>query len=111
LNDDEFIGKDILMTDVPTIDLESLLAIGIVFRNTADPEAGWKLLEGLESPDPALRILAQTLLVEGGSASMSILEGALSTGAVSTDTAAPCIAAILRAQIQPKWIASQHVLN
>lgn len=74
------------MTDVPTIDLESLLATGIVFRNTADPEAGWKLLEGLESPDPDLRMLAQTFLVEGGSASMSILEGALSTGAVSTDS-------------------------
>ena len=99
------------MTDVPTIDLESLLATGIVFRNTADPEAGWKLLEGLESPDFALRILAQTFLVEGGSASMSILESALSTGAVSTDRAAPCIAAILQAHTQPKWIASEHVLD
>lgn len=99
------------MTYVPTNDLESLLTTGVVFRNTADPEAGWRLLEGLESPDPALRILAQTFLVEGGSASMTILEGALSTGAVSTDAAAPCIAAILRAQIQPKWIASEHELN
>jgi hypothetical protein len=59
------------MTPAP-IDLESLLACGVVFRRTADPEAGWKLLEGLESPDPVVRILAQTLLVAGGSASMHV---------------------------------------
>jgi hypothetical protein len=56
-------------------------------------------------------MLAQTFLIECGSASMSILEDALSEGVVSTDTAAPCIAAILRGQIQPKWIPSEHVLN
>jgi len=99
------------MTDMLTIDLESLLASGVVFRSTADPEAGWKLLEGLESPDPALRILAHTFLVEGGSVSMSILEGGLSAGVVSTNTAARCIAEILRTQTQYKWIASEHELN
>lgn len=55
---------------------ETLLACGVLFRSTADPEAGCKLLEGLESRDPALRIMAKTFLVEGGSASLSILEEA-----------------------------------
>lgn len=35
------------MTDVPTIDLQSLLATGIVFRNTADPEAILRLASDL----------------------------------------------------------------
>jgi hypothetical protein len=111
LNDDEPLGKDILMTEVPTIDLESLLACGVVFRSTADPEAGWKLLEGLESPDPTLRMLAQTFLVEGGSASMRILEGALSAGVLSSGTAAPCIAEILQGHSHEKWIPSEHLLD
>lgn len=84
------------------MNMESLLACGVLFRSTADPEAGWKLVEGLESPDPCLRILAEKLLVEGGPASLSILEDGLSAGIVSTDTAGPCIAEILRAHRQQK---------
>ena len=90
---------------------ETLLACGVVFRSTADPEAGWKLVEGLESPDPVLRMLAQTFLVEGGAASMSILEAALSAGVVSTEIVAPCIAELLRAQHQSTAVASERALT
>jgi hypothetical protein len=77
---------------------ESLLACGVVFRSTADPEAGWKLVEGLESRDPLVRMLAQTFLVEGGATSLNMLETALSAGVVSTDVVSLCIAEILLCQ-------------
>lgn len=73
-----------------------VLACGIVWRKTADPEAGWELVEALESADPRLRSLAQALLVESGEPSMDLLENAVATGKVSPQIAAPCMAEILR---------------
>jgi len=78
------------------MELDYVLACGIVWRKTADPEAGWELIEGLESEDPQLRGLAQTLLVEGGESSMGLLEDALVAGVVNPDIAVPCMAEILR---------------
>ena len=57
-----------------------MLACGIVWRKTADPVAGWELIEGLDSPDPHVRQLAQTILVECGEPSMNLLESAIATG-------------------------------
>ena len=54
-----------------------VLACGVVWRRTADPEAGWDLVEGLESRDPELRLLAQTFLVESGEHAIGLLESAL----------------------------------
>ncbi len=73
-----------------------MLACGIVWRKTADPEAGWELVEALESSDPCLRLLAQSLLVENGEQSMDLLENAVATGKVSPQVAGPCMAEILR---------------
>ena len=73
-----------------------MLACGIVWRRTADPEAGSELVEGLESRDPKLRLLAQSLLVESGEDSMALLENALTAGVLSPDSAGPCMAEILR---------------
>ena len=78
------------------MDASYMLACGIVWRKTADPEAGWELVEALESPDPCLRLLAQGLLVENGEDSMDLLEGAVAQGIVSPDVAGPCMAEILR---------------
>jgi hypothetical protein len=75
---------------------DHMLACGIVWRKTADPEAGWELLEGLESRDPGLRFLAQTLLVDSGESSMGLLESALAAGVVNPNVAGPCMAEILR---------------
>ncbi|MGC2475689.1 MAG: hypothetical protein WA485_15210 [Candidatus Sulfotelmatobacter sp.] len=80
------------------MDIDYVLACGIVWRKTADPEAGWELVEGLESEDPQLRLLAQTLLVESGESSMGLLENALAAGVVNADVAGPCMAEILRIQ-------------
>jgi hypothetical protein len=73
-----------------------MLACGIVWRKTADPDAGWELVEGLESSDPCLRLLARSLLVENGEQSMNLLEGAVATGKVSPQVAGPLMAEILR---------------
>jgi hypothetical protein len=73
-----------------------MLACGIVWRKTADPEAGWDLLAGLESTDLELRLLAQTFLVESGESSMGLLESALAAGILDPKVACPCMAEILR---------------
>jgi hypothetical protein len=73
-----------------------MLACGIVWRKTADPEAGWELVEGLESSDPCLRLLAHSLLVETGEQSMDLLENAVATGRASPQVVGPCMAEILR---------------
>lgn len=73
-----------------------ILTCGIVWRKTADPEAGWGLVAGLESTDPELRLVAHTLLVERGEEAMGLLESAVRMGAVSPQAAAPCMTEILR---------------
>lgn len=73
-----------------------MLACGIVWRKTADPEAGLELVEGLESPDLKVRALAQALLIDGAENSMRLLESALAAGVVSPEAAGPCMAEILR---------------
>jgi hypothetical protein len=73
-----------------------MLACGVVWRKTADPEAGWDLVDGLKSRDPEVRVLAQPLLVENGESSMGLLESALAVGIVDPDVAGPCMAEILR---------------
>ena len=73
-----------------------MLACGIVWQKTADPEAGLELLEGLKSPDVDIRTLAQAFLVEGADASIGLLEDALSDGAVSPEAVSACMTEILR---------------
>ena len=78
------------------MDTNYMLACGIVWRKTADPEAGWELVEALQSTDPSLRLLAQSLLVETGEDSMDLLEGAVPRGILSPEVAGPGMAEILR---------------
>jgi hypothetical protein len=75
-----------------------MLACGVVWRKTADPEAGWDLVDGLNSKDPEVHLLAQTFLVESGESSMGLLESALALGIVDPDVAGPCMAEILRSR-------------
>jgi hypothetical protein len=82
--------------EVLPMDAIYILTCAIVWRKTADLEAGWELIAGLQSRDPQLQFLAQTLLVESGEEAMSLLERALTIGVVSPQAAAPCMAEILR---------------
>jgi hypothetical protein len=83
-----------------------MLACGVVWRRTGDPEAGWDLVDGLKSGDPEVRVLAQTLLVENGENSMGLLESALAVGIVDPEVAGPCMAEILRIR-QTKQLTKQ----
>ncbi|HYM74356.1 MAG TPA: hypothetical protein VE377_00130 [Candidatus Dormibacteraeota bacterium] len=87
-----------------------VLACGVVWRRTGDPEAGWDLVDGLKSRDPEVRVLAQTLLVENGESSMGLLERALSVGIVDPDEAGPCMAEILRVR-HAKPVTGQRILR
>jgi len=80
------------------LDAVYMLACGIVWAKTADPEAGWDLLDGLTSGDPGVRLLAQTLLVKSGESSMGLLESAVAEGILDPKIAGPCMAEILRIQ-------------
>jgi len=79
-----------------------LLACAIVWRKTADAEAGLDLLEGLDSPDPGLRTLSRALLIDDEEKSLRLLEAALAAGVVNPEAAGACIADILWNR-QNKW--------
>jgi hypothetical protein len=78
------------------MDTNYMLACEFAWRNNADPDAGWELVQALASPDPRLRVLAQHLLVENGQRSMALLESAVESGFVSPKLAGPCMAHILQ---------------
>ncbi len=40
-----------------------MLACGIVWSKTADPDAGWELVKALASPDPELRQFTRDMLM------------------------------------------------
>ena len=82
------------------MDHEDLFECGVLWRSTADSEAGWELIRGLQSVDPGLRSVAKVLLVENGQRSMQLLEDALAAGSLSPCIAVQCIAEILREQIR-----------
>lgn len=74
---------------------EYMFACGIVWQKTADDEAGWELIQGLESDDPEVRLYSHMFLVKGGGRAMSLLEDALREGVLTPESAAPCMAEIL----------------
>lgn len=81
--------------EVLPMDVDYILACGIVWRRTADPVAGWELIEGLESKDPCIQEIAKMLLVDCGESSMKLLELAVVSGIASPDSAGSCMAEIL----------------
>jgi hypothetical protein len=93
------------------MEVDYILACGIVWRRTSDPVAGWELIEGLESKDPCIQEIAKTILVECGEPSMKLLESAVATGIVSPDSAGPCMAAILGAHCQDDLVACGQSVN
>ncbi len=80
------------------MEADYIIACGIVWRKTADLEAGWELLVGLQSEDKEIRFLAQTVLAESGEAAMDLVETALAGGILTPERAGSCMEAILRSQ-------------
>ena len=93
------------------MDVDYMLACGIIWRKTKDPVAGWELIEGLKSEDSCIRQLAQVILVECGEPSINLLESAMTAGIVKPDSAGVCIAEILQAQTKRQRIIYEQALN
>jgi hypothetical protein len=74
-----------------------MLTCGIVWRKTADPDAGWELVAALASPDRELRELARAMLVLRRDIAMLLLEDAVGTGILTPEAAGPCMVELLRA--------------
>ena len=79
------------------MDAQYMLACGIVWSKTADPDAGWELVEALSSPDPELRQFARDMLVQRRDNAMLLLEGAVGAGVLTPEVAGACIVELLRA--------------
>ena len=84
------------------MDANYMLACGIVWRKTADPDAGWELVGALASPDPELRQFARDMLVQRRDnammlLAMMLLEDAISAGVLTPEVAGPCMVELLRA--------------
>ena len=64
------------------MDLRYVFACGIVWRYTADPEAGWELLRALRDEDRDVQELAALILADKTQDTSSLLNAALAGGAV-----------------------------
>lgn len=93
------------------MEVDYMLACGIIWRKTADPLAGWELIEGLESKDPCIRQIAKTILVKCGEPSMYLLESAVAAGSVSQDSAGPCMAEILGTHREDDFVVCGQSVN
>ena len=76
------------------MDSIDLIACGILWRKTEDPDAGWELIEGLHSPDPELSTVAESMLVQAGWPSVGLVERALELGLLRPSEAGRCMAAL-----------------
>lgn len=73
-----------------------VMACGIIWRNTADLDAGRELVAALGSADPGLRQIAREMLVERREHAMALLEEAVVDGLLTPEVAGPCMGELLR---------------
>lgn len=94
------------------MEADYIVACGVVWRKTLDPVAGSELVEGLQSEDQEIRLLAQAILAETGEASMSLLESAVASGLLRPEFAGLCMATILRSQNRTQdWVTFERTRN
>ena len=79
------------------MDTNYMLACGIVWHKTGDPDAGWELVEALNSPDHRLRQFARGMLVQRRDSAITLLEDAIATGILTPEVAGPCMVELLKA--------------
>lgn len=78
------------------MNVDYLFACGEEWQRNGDPVAGVKLVEGLRSEDPGVKLIAETMLVESGTRSMQLLEDALENRTIELEEAGDCILEILQ---------------
>jgi hypothetical protein len=77
------------------MDLRYVFACGIVWRYTADAEAGWELIRALADWDGDVQELAAMMLADEPRTSMDLLNAAVAAGAISGADAAEAFAALV----------------
>ena len=75
------------------MELGYVFACGIVWRHTADREAGWELIRALRDDDADVRDLAAVILADRCRNSVALLNAAVAAGALSGRDAAEVMAA------------------
>lgn len=70
------------------MELRYVFACGIVWRYTADPEAGWELIRALRDDDRDVQELAGLMLADTSQNSASLLNAAIARGGISGKDAA-----------------------
>ena len=75
-----------------------MVACGIIWRNSADEDAGWELVTALGSSDPGLREIARQMLPVRRDNAMALLEAAITAGILTPETAWPCMGELIRAE-------------
>lgn len=73
-----------------------MVACGMVWHKTADPDAGLELVEALGSPDPELRQIARHMLMQRRDNAVTLLEGAIVSGILNPEIAGGCMVELLR---------------
>lgn len=74
------------------MELAYVFACGIVWRYTADPDAGWELIRALRDCDQDVHDLAAMMLADQAQTSLALLNAAIAAGAVSGNDAAEVLA-------------------
>lgn len=87
------------------MDTEYMLACGVVWRGTADPDAGWELVEAMASPDPELRRIARDMLMQRRDNAMTLIEDAVGAGVLTPELAGPCIVELLGRKGSSPYVA------
>lgn len=77
------------------MDLRYVFACGIVWRYTADPEAGWELIRALRDDDQDVQDLAALMLADKSQEASSLLNAAIAGGAISGKDAAEVFGSML----------------
>lgn len=83
------------------MELAYVFACGIVWRYTADTEAGWELIRALKDCDEDVQGLAAVMLADEPQNSVVLLNAAIAAGVVSGKDAADAFAGMVAKAGEP----------
>ena len=91
------------------MDLRYVFACGIVWRYTAEPDAGWELIRALRDDDQDVQDLAALMLADNSQDSPSLLNAAIAGGAISGKDAAEIFGSmVVNPGTEPRFPSSPY---
>jgi hypothetical protein len=73
--------------EMEILDIIDMIASGLLWNSTGDPDAGSELLTALCEEDSEFSLLAEHMLAEGGKRSLKLIFDALESGTISASEA------------------------